>query len=93
MISSPPPDANLLFELREIAKHCSSAEHAKALRMAADELAGELGAVISDPTTTNMTALNNAWMHALRAWRAAPPLGGDATQGGAVRLTAEQRAA
>lgn len=85
-ISSPfADDADMLFGLREVAKHCSSAPHAQGLRDAADDLAAGLRDLAADPTAARMRRANNAWMRALRALTAAPPMGGHDERGGALR--------
>jgi hypothetical protein len=55
------------------------------LREAADDLAVKLTELSVDPTTARMQAANGAWMRALRALIATPPLGGTDERGGALK--------
>lgn len=84
---------NFIMQLRETAKASTKPEVAQRLRDAADDLDMALCAAFADATTENMQTLNGAWVFAERVLKAAPPLGGDGSQGGAMPVTEEMRRA
>lgn len=84
---------NFILELRETARHCPKRATARSLRTAADVLAAALKNLADDPTPDAMIAANGAWSHAVAVLKAAPPLGGDGTAGGALPVPKYERMA
>jgi hypothetical protein len=55
-----------LKELREAARTCVNVDLRRWLRDAADEIEGNLIALLNNPTDENLRTLNGNWSHAVR---------------------------